>query len=131
MKLESENINKISVHMRSCYKLLNFVETVEESTCYMLKALFYENQKFKIRFDRSHWPEEVTFDRSHKVFERTMTDDRLLLSNCGMFLSFCNARRWEKNNQECRRRRNSFYIKFFFVKNVSEVKWWKRCWTNY
>ena len=31
--------------MPSCYKLLNFVETVEESTCYMLKALFYENQK--------------------------------------------------------------------------------------
>ena len=35
--------------MPSCYKLLNLVETVEESTCYMLKALFYENQKFKIR----------------------------------------------------------------------------------
>ena len=31
--------------MPTCYKLLHFVETVEESTCYMQKALFYENLK--------------------------------------------------------------------------------------
>ena len=44
----------------------------------MLKEWFYENQKFKIRYGRSQWLGKVTFDRSHKVFERTMTDDRLL-----------------------------------------------------
>ena len=44
--------------MRSCYKLLNFIETVEESTCYMLKALFYENQKLDMvgHNDRRKWP---------------------------------------------------------------------------
>ena len=53
--------------MPSCYKPLNFVETVEESTCYMLKALFYENQKLKLDMvghnDWRKWPlpSHITF----------------------------------------------------------------------
>ena len=56
---------------------------------YMLKALFYENQKIKIKNGRSQWPEKVTFDRSYKVFERTLTDDRRLFWALTSFQTNC------------------------------------------